>query len=340
MKKFQTIALVSAMAFSANTMAMQALDDDTLSATTGQDGISIGVKLGTSGISIGEVFLHDNDGLEASASLNFPSTVANPAYNAGAQQAYDDHLTSNPGDTAGAQAAADAVAGGAYTVGAPATIGSLTTSLGGTDTAGAIIIRGLNITQVNAANNLLDLDIDADGSSAGAFLNIGAKVDAMNVSIGSIGVGKSGTLSTVTATRGIESGSDVDILSNINLKLGAMDANVQLGNTPQGAMILLSSEIQGGIDIDGLEINDAAAGGLIKLDNIYLRGAGNTTGNLDVKAKIGVDTDGLTITSQSNQGINTYIKGIHLGDATNASIGDLEINNLNIAGSTITVRGH
>lgn len=65
MKLFTKIALVSAMAISANAMAsqLQALDDETLSATTGQDGISIQISAPTSGsITIDKVNVHDTDG--------------------------------------------------------------------------------------------------------------------------------------------------------------------------------------------------------------------------------------------------------------------------------------
>ena len=61
MKIITKLALVSSMAISANAMAMQAMDDASLSAATGQDGINIGI--GISKIEIGKVFVHDNDGL-------------------------------------------------------------------------------------------------------------------------------------------------------------------------------------------------------------------------------------------------------------------------------------
>ncbi len=61
MKIITKLALVSSMAISANAMAMQAMDDASLSAATGQDGINIGI--GISKVEIGKVFIHDNDGL-------------------------------------------------------------------------------------------------------------------------------------------------------------------------------------------------------------------------------------------------------------------------------------
>ena len=62
MKLFSKIALVSAMAISANAMALESMDDEALSAATGQDGITLTVI--TDGISIDKLLVHDNDGLE------------------------------------------------------------------------------------------------------------------------------------------------------------------------------------------------------------------------------------------------------------------------------------
>ena len=86
MKMFTKLALVSSMAISANAMAMQAMDDAALSSATGQDGINIGVALGsnasldasvgTKGISIDKLFLHDNGGLATQLLLTVKIWVA------------------------------------------------------------------------------------------------------------------------------------------------------------------------------------------------------------------------------------------------------------------------
>ena len=67
MKKFTKLALVSSIALTTNAMAMQAMDDTALSATTGQDGLSIGI--GISKIEIEKLLIHDNDGLAAKVQL-------------------------------------------------------------------------------------------------------------------------------------------------------------------------------------------------------------------------------------------------------------------------------
>ncbi len=222
--------------------------------------------------------------------------------------------------------------------------------VGATATAGAITITGtdatqgkaITLTQVDTTQNLLDLKIDSVGASAtnGAFLNVAANVGAVNVKVGSIGVGSSGTLNETTAVRGITEAAPTEILSGLDLSLGAISANVQLGATPQGAMIKVNSSLQGGLTLSNLGINDAAGGGKIVLDKVMVRGAGNTTGNLDVNADISVVPTGLKIQNNSTQGMNVYAQGIRLGSNTAASIGDVEIQGINVGTSTITISGH
>ncbi|CDG76616.1 protein FilA [Acinetobacter nosocomialis] len=282
MKMFTKLALVSSLAISANAMAMQSMDDAALSAATGQDGINIGIALGSGGISIDKLYLHDNDGLATSTGIT-----------------------------------------------------------GASGTAGSIAISGVTVTQ-KGTGNLLDLAIDTNGASGsnGAFLNVAATVGAVDVHVGSIGVGTSGTLNTTTAVRGITETAPTEIISGLDLSLGQISANVQLGSTPQGAMIKVNSSLQGGLTLSNFGINDAAGGGKIVLDKVMVRGSGNTTGDLDVNANISVVPTGLRIQNNSTQGMNVYAQGVHLGAAGNASIGDLEIQGLNVGTSTITISGH
>lgn len=79
MKKLTKLALVSSMAISANAMAMQAMDDAALSASTGQDGINIGI--GISKIEIEKLLIHDNDG------LTLKGTPGSADYNGGTSTA-------------------------------------------------------------------------------------------------------------------------------------------------------------------------------------------------------------------------------------------------------------
>lgn len=346
MKMFTKLALVSSMAISANAMAMQSMDDAALSAATGQDGINIGI--GISKIEIEKVLIHDNGGLAPLAAI-----VTN---------------TPNAGDTR------------------PAAVGDA--GFGGTATAGAIVIKsngsGKTATKgivieapVNAAGNGYDtsrklssgllaelaIDTDAGTGTNGAFLNVAAKVSGLDIYIGEIGVSASSAVPAATATtirRGNESTNYNKILSGLTLKTGKMDANIQLGAAPQGAMIMLNTTMSGGLTIENLGIVGAKAGATIGLDtsttpataintttdgqisigSIKIANASGT--DLDINAKVNVfgksaanngflrittgsgTTYGQTLKAGDSQ--DMYISSVRLGDATDAkSIGDVEI---------------
>lgn len=314
MKMFTKLALVSSMAISANAMAMQAMDDAALSSATGQDGINIGIGTGlnadlatfmgsaaatTKGILVEDLYVHDNDGLAATAAFNG-------------------------------------------------------VNLGGKATPGAIHIDGLGLQATAGADNfdgtlstnLLNLKIDTDAGDAaagGAFLNIGANVAALRVKVGAISIGASGAapdLASANIRRGT-TGTENQILTGLTLDMGKVAANVQLGATPQGAMVLVKSSLSG-LNITNLGINDAAGGGQIYLDGLHVRGAGG--GAIDVDLGISVKSTGLEITNNSAAGNDIYVKAVRLGAAatgsTNASIGDVEVQGLKLGQTKITIAGY
>ena len=314
MKMFTKLALVSSMAISANAMAMQAMDDAALSSATGQDGINIGIGAGlnadlatfmgtpvavTKGILVEDLYVHDNDGLAATAAFNG-------------------------------------------------------VNLGGKATPGAIHIDGLGLQATAGADNfdgtlstnLLNLKIDTDAGDAaagGAFLNIGANVAALRVKVGAISIGASGAAPDLTSAniRRGTTGTENQILTGLTLDMGKVAANVQLGATPQGAMVLVKSSLSG-LNITNLGINDAAGGGQIYLDGLHVRGAGG--GAIDVDLGISVKSTGLEITNNSTAGNDIYVKAVRLGAAatgsTNASIGDVEVQGLKLGQTKITIAGH
>ena len=314
MKMFTKLALVSSMAISANAMAMQAMDDAALSSATGQDGISIGIGAG----------------LNADLATFMGS---DPATTKGILV---EGLYVHDNDGLATTAAFNGV------------------NLGGQATAGAIHIAGLGLQATagadnfdgTASTNLLNLKIDTDAGDAaagGAFLNIGANVAALRVKVGAISVGASGAapdLASANIRRGT-TGTENQILTGLTLDMGKVAANVQLGATPQGAMVLVKSSLSG-LNITNLGINDAAGGGQIYLDGLHVRGAGG--GAIDVDLGISVKSTGLEITNNSTAGNDIYVKAVRLGAAatgsTNASIGDVEVQGLKLGQTKITIAGY
>lgn len=335
MKKFTKLALVSSIAFSANAMAMQAMDDAALSSTTGQDGLSIG--LGISKVTVDKLFVHDNDGLSNTA-LGGTSTAGAIVIQGTTDAANAKEITLTDGSKIssadfGVFVGANYKDGGAYLLG---------------------------------THNLADLVIDTDAGTAakgGAFINVAAQVSGLEIHIGEIGVTASGTQGTATSAirRGGDSSSYNAILSGLGIKTGIMSANVQLGAAPQGAMIKLNSVMQGGLEITDLGILDSSTkdvtgvAGEILIDSIKV--ANTDSKDLDLKSAISVygasATTGngfLRIVNDDAKGIDTYVKGVHLGSAAAASIGDIEVQGLRtyyspaqgqfVPGSVITVSGH
>ena len=302
MKLFTKLALVSAVAVSGSAMAMESMDDSTLSATTGQEGITVKIAAPT-GIKINALYLHDNDGLAT-------GTPAVPV-----------------AGVAGAIAINKLAAG---TVGASANQ----------------LANGITITQATPANPLLILDINSDGGTGitgttGPVLNIAATVGAAKIEIGEISVVKSNAKPTGTLAADSQRRGGINkavILEGLTLDMGELKANVQLGSTPQGAMINIKSTIATGLNISNLSLKDSGAngGGSIVLDSIKV--VDQSKNELTLNSDISVKTDGLVITDSGVRDV--FISGIHLGSATAKSIGDLEINGLNMGTSTITVTGH
>lgn len=250
--------------------------------------------------------------------------------------------------------------------------------LGGTDTAGAIVIKG-NATQTNGivitlgtttlpSHNLADITIDTDAGAGGgntAFLNVAAQVSGLNIAIGEIGVSASGTAGATNIRRGNDSANYNAILSGLTLKTGVTSANIQLGAAPQGAMIVLNTTMTGGLEITDLGILDnstanAAAtrpAGEIRIGSIKVADANAT--DLSVNAKVSVfgasATTGngylqvITGSGASTPKTDIYVSSVKLGSAAAGSIGDVEVQGMqtyynvgagDVAGTRITISGH
>jgi hypothetical protein len=252
MKLFTKLALVSAVAMSSNAMAMQAMDDAALSATTGQDGISIGID--ASKVEIAKLHVFDGDGLAVNATT------------------------------------------------------------GGTGNAGAITLNNVVVTKTGATGNLADLVIDTDGGSAGKpFLNVAAAINALKIELGKIEVND-----TTGAAGAYKPGTgSAEILSGLTVNVGSTTANIQLGNTPQGAMIKLNGSMIGGLSISNLALKDASAagGGYIVLGGIKVTDSGSS--NLALDADVAVTTQGLAVTAmKSTTGTDIYLTKVVLGGGT------------------------
>lgn len=304
---FKKLALASAIiAASSSAFALEAMDDETLSATTGQAGITIEMN---TNVQIGQLRIHDADGL-----------------NGVAVTPYD---LNSDGDTADA-GEADIYAG--FKVGAV-----------GADTGGSIVITGdgagsdaLTITSAGPST----LTIDAGNNGTNSLLHIGAALGATTIGLDGTRIGvargdgvNAGALDQFT--------SFLSFNDDTVLNLGATNLNIDLGHQPSGHLIFGTvSMTEDGvtnnvIDLTSLNINHGAAS--IALGNIGIAANGGNTLSMDVG--IGVSaTQGLYINTKNMTGLDVSLGSVALGTA--ASIGAVYVDNLRLQDNTIYVRGH
>jgi len=308
MKMLKKLALISAVSMiSAGAFAMEAMDDESMAATTGQDGITVKIKppvsnfdaltgtsyfTGTGGfagvLAIDNIYVHDNDGMTGGV------------------------------------------------------------------TAGAITLTGMKV----AGSAPIQLDIDADGGAAGAapVLNVKVTLPAtFIVRTGDIGVaGSNRTAASASTVRGIVAGSNVVVLNSIDLSLGGTVMNIQLANSPQGAMIKVDGTITGGLQISNLQLNDTAGTaatatsfgtgtGSVHISKITVTDTG--AANMTLASDIDISDAGLVIGMRAGSPkSDVLMEDVRLGAtataATNANLGDVEIVGLALAGTTIAVSGH
>src|SRR5690606_31476090 len=311
MKKFTKLVLATSVAFSANAMAMQAMDEASLSETTGQSGITIGI--GISKIAIEKLFIHDNDGL--AVDKGGTGTAGAIVIRGTTDVAPDAAALANP-----TTATHGVVIGANY------------------DDGGAYLLQ---------SRNLADLVIDSDAGAGGAnpFINIAAQVSGLDIKIGRIGVTASGVKGVGDNVDTIRRGGGAvinDILSGLEVKTGVMDANIQLGAAPQGAMIKLNTKMVGGLEIKNLGILDNSTKGVtvglsgttpvttresgeIFIESIKI--ADSKSNDLTISQNISVFNDAyvgtsntvgkaahIRIVSNDTGAKDQYIQGIHLGN--------------------------
>ncbi|AVH14974.1 putative pilus system protein FilA [Acinetobacter indicus] len=322
MKTFTKLALVSSMALSANAFAMQAMDDSALSATTGQDGLSIGI--GISKIEIEKLFIHDNDGLNGTID------------NAGAIVIQGNGIAGDANEKFGI------VVGANY------------------DDAGAYLLDSRNLADLKidsdagaGGGNTAFINIAADVS--GLDIKIG------EIGVTASGVQGSASTTSTLRRGGVDSNYNA-IISGLSLKTGPMSANIQLGAAPQGAMIKLNTKMIGGLEINNLGILDNStasaerAAGEIFIESIKIADADakDLTITQDVRvmgASVSNPDDKGYIQMISHGGAKDhYVQGVHLGSRDAASIGDVEIQGMQtyfspaagryLPGAVITIRGH
>jgi len=317
MKMLKKLALVSAVSMiSAGAFAMEAMDDETMSATTGQDGITINIvpdvitrtqatdmKVTAAtmnaisnnapyykGLSIGEIRVHDNDGMTGNTSS------------------------------------------GALVIG-----GGISGGLTAAEDRTVILAKGDKPIQIN-----VDMVGDSNGaaSGGGAMLNVEIKQPRMAIKLGNIYVADSYNVgpngvdnSSATLASDPLSGDDVDnsgatdgnavrgkvqILDGLEIVMESSTMSIQLGNESQGSMIVANATLVGGLTINNFKLYDQKGAPALTADDLALGTVGRggnfradsikitDNGGTDLTAKTSIDfgsrvTQGSTVTTPATK---------------------------------------
>ncbi|WP_180170253.1 DUF6160 family protein [Acinetobacter sp. YH12027] len=296
MKNFTKLALVSSIAFSANAMAMQAMDDAALSSTTGQDGINIGI--GISKIEIEKLFIHDNDGLT--------DTAKGGTSTAGAIVIQGNGIKGDALENKGIIIGANYDNGGAYLLASRNLADLRIDTDAGTGANGAFI---------NIAADVSGLDI-----------KIGEIGVTASGTAGTTGIRRGGDDSNYNAILSGLSLKTGPMTANVQLGAAPQGAMIKLSTTMVGGLEIKDLGI-----LDASTKTATREAGEIFIESIKVADAGKSdlTINQDVRVYGKEGTNNGYIQMVSNSGpIDNYVKGIHLGSKDAGSIGDIEVQGL------------
>lgn len=209
--------------------------------------------------------------------------------------------------------------------------------------AGAIVIQGMSVTA-----NGVNVQIDAGDNSASASAPI------LNVN-----VNLTGGITLVTGTMGVANsrrdnaawgvdGAVTNLMSSTSITVGATSLNIQLGATePQGAMVRINATITGGVTLNNMAVNDAAHSGSIGMSSVTLIDNAGTDLTVDANVDV-VNTGGVSgnggLKIDVNQlgsatGMDVRIVGQYLGTTTAGYVGDIEVQKLDLSGTSIVISG-
>ena len=350
MKMLKKLALVSAVSMiSAGTFAMEAMDDESMASTTGQDGITINVILadmnratallngvtgtgydrvdvssptnaGTSnglmkGLTIDQIIIHDDDGINRDYDQNHVYDGANnTSSNKLAYLNYSDKIvrpTENPLGAVGANSGAIVIGDGSA--------GDRTVVLADDTAALTIDIDALGATPAGI------------GGTGGAMLSVAITAPRLLIKTGNIYVADS------NASAGIDANGDGDaldvgdtfevdgttatglvkILKGMEIVMGASTTKIQLGNESSAIgglsahhMINVDAVLEGGLAINNFELYDQDGATKDAFGTTIATGAG---GSIQMKSMIMTDAGS---TSQLTMKV-----GVDVGNSQSGTFG-------------------
>lgn len=219
-----------------------------------------------------------------------------------------------------------------------------------TPQAGALVVNNIRIAPDNHLLPFAELRLDVDGGASvqNAMLNIGMDLAAMDISVQSIGVGRSESQPILSTNTTARRGASVErkIIDSFVVSMGATKMNIQLGNLSNGNFMTIYGKIDNGVLVSDLNvIADGGSASAFAIKEMRIKDAG--FGNEDLSFNgVGVNIHaqgGIIITPSTGKtidiGMNEFSFG---GNSTNTSsaIGNVFMSGLVLGGQKISIMGH
>lgn len=314
MTGFKKLALISAVALvSGSAFALEAVDDSTLSETTGQDGVTLGITLPSGGLSFSAI-LHDSDGFTSYTTSAGAIVVGDPR-----------------------------AAGGSFVKAKLASTGEIQLNIdatGDVDTVAAnnqAAVR-INVNLTSALTFTTGTLSVAKSNGLGVALNT-SPVDQTNPFMNSmdITVG-SGSLMNIFLGNEPNGGHMIDI--NTTLTGGLTISNFSLNDT--------GGAVRGGsIAVTTIKMCDTDATATCGTTNLQVKANVDIASTTTAPTSPNPPTDGgliLTLSqvglSGASGGLDAEMTEVKLGSSLTPAIGNIDIVGLNLAGTAIRIVGH
>lgn len=301
---FKKLALVTAMfAATSGAYAMEAMDDESMAAATGQDGITVGITTGA--LTLNQI-IHDRDGYDPT------NTVANTigGIEDGALIITGMGVNTNGGEIV------------------------LTIDADG-GTAGTAPFLNINVAiPTNTVINTGNISVASSDNAAAADGGVGT----WGTSNATATLMDSQTITLGATSLNIQLGNETQTYLWGAVPV-AKTAMILVSTTMTGGLTV--GTVAAGVYSGGVKLNDINSTGSISIGRMKLRNAVGTDLTIG-SVGINVEAAGLVvdIASIGNSGLYQSMERVQLGDATAGYLGDIEVTGLQLNGTSIRIAGH
>ncbi len=301
---FKKLALVTAMfAATSGAYAMEAMDDESMAAATGQDGITVGITTGA--LTLNQI-IHDRDGYDPT------NTVANTigGIEDGALIITGMGVNTNGGEIV------------------------LTIDADG-GTAGTAPFLNINVAiPTNTVINTGNISVASSDNAAAADGGVGT----WGTSNATATLMDSQTITLGATSLNIQLGNETQTYLWGAVPV-AKTAMILVSTTMTGGLTV--GTVAAGVYSGGVKLNDINSTGSISIGRMKLRDAVGTDLTIG-SVGINVEAAGLVvdIASIGSSGLYQSMERVQLGDATAGYLGDIEVTGLQLNGTSIRIAGH